>query len=116
MTTLTFALSRALAQTWQAGDEILVTRLDHDANFTPWVLAARDAGATVKYVDVRPEDCTLDLDDLRAQAIAADAAGGGGLRVERRRHGQPGGRDYVRWRTRQARRSFWTRSITRRTG
>jgi len=67
MTTLTFALSRALARTWKPGDEILVTRLDHDANFTPWVLAARDAGATVQYVDVRADDCTLDLDDLKAK-------------------------------------------------
>jgi cysteine desulfurase family protein (TIGR01976 family) len=67
MTTLTFALSRALARTWKAGDEIVVTRLDHDANFTPWVLAARDAGAIVKFVDVIPADCTLDLDDLRAK-------------------------------------------------
>ena len=42
MTTLTFALSRALAKTWQVGDEVVVTRLDHDANVTPWVLAAAD--------------------------------------------------------------------------
>jgi cysteine desulfurase family protein (TIGR01976 family) len=65
MTTLTFALSRSLARTWKAGDEVLVTRLDHDANVTPWILAARDAGVTVKYVEIHPEDCTLDLDDLR---------------------------------------------------
>jgi cysteine desulfurase family protein (TIGR01976 family) len=65
MTTLTFHLSRAIARTLRAGDEILVTRLDHDANVTPWVLAARDAGATVQYVDIRPEDCTLDLDDFQ---------------------------------------------------
>ncbi|MFH1268312.1 MAG: cysteine desulfurase-like protein, partial [Planctomycetota bacterium] len=64
MTTLTFALSRALARTWEAGDEILVTRLDHDANVTPWVLAARDAGATVRHVEIHGEDCTLDVDDL----------------------------------------------------
>jgi cysteine desulfurase family protein (TIGR01976 family) len=44
-----------------------VTRLDHDANVTPWVLAARDAGAAVRYVDVNPADCTLDLEDLRRQ-------------------------------------------------
>src|SRR5262245_28572326 len=50
MTTLTFALSRALARTWRSGDEIIVTRLDHDANVTPWVLAARDAGATVRHI------------------------------------------------------------------
>jgi cysteine desulfurase family protein (TIGR01976 family) len=64
MTSLTFALSRALAQTWQPGDEIVVTRMDHDANVSPWVLAARDAGATVRHVAIRAEDCTLDLDDL----------------------------------------------------
>jgi cysteine desulfurase family protein (TIGR01976 family) len=67
MTTLTFTLSRALARTWQPGDEVLVTRLDHDANVTPWVLAAQDAGATVKYVDFHHHDCTLDLDDLRSK-------------------------------------------------
>jgi len=67
MTSLTFAMSRALARTWQHGDEVVVTRLDHDANVTPWALAAQDAGAVVKYVDFHPGDCTLDLDDLRAK-------------------------------------------------
>lgn len=67
MTTQTLHLSRALARTWKPGDEILVTRLDHDANVTPWVLAARDAGATVRFVDVHPEDCTLDLASFRSQ-------------------------------------------------
>jgi len=66
MTTLTFALGRALARTWKAGDEIIVSRLDHDANVSPWELAARDAGAVVEYIGVRPDDCTLDLDDLRS--------------------------------------------------
>lgn len=66
MTTLTLGLSRALGRTWSAGDEIIVTRLDHDANFTPWVLAARDAGAQVKIVDVRTADGTLDLDQYAA--------------------------------------------------
>lgn len=65
MTTLTMGLSRALGKTWQPGDEIIVTRLDHDANVTPWVLAAQDAGARVQFVDVNPEDCTLDLDQFR---------------------------------------------------
>lgn len=65
MTTLTFALSRALARTWKPGDEVIVTQLDHDANVSPWVLAARDAGAAVRQVDVHPEDCTLDLDDFQ---------------------------------------------------
>jgi cysteine desulfurase family protein (TIGR01976 family) len=64
MTTMTFALSRALARTWRAGDEIIVTHLDHDANVTPWVLAARDAGTSVFHVPIRSEDCTLDLPAL----------------------------------------------------
>ena len=70
MTTLTFALSRALAKTWQPGDEIVVTRLEHDANFTPWVRAAQDAGATVRYVSIHADDCTLDLEDLRVKLSA----------------------------------------------
>jgi cysteine desulfurase family protein (TIGR01976 family) len=65
MTSLTFAMSRSLARRWQSGDEIVVTRLDHDANVTPWVMAAEDAGATVRYVDINKTDCTLDLDDFR---------------------------------------------------
>lgn len=65
MTSLTFALSRSLARTWKSADEIVVTRLDHDANVSPWVLAARDAGATIRYAGIRDEDCTLDLEELR---------------------------------------------------
>ena len=64
MTTLTFALSRAIAAGWKEGDEVVVTRLDHDANVSPWVRAAQDRGATVRHVDFHPEDCTLDLDDF----------------------------------------------------
>jgi cysteine desulfurase family protein (TIGR01976 family) len=67
MTTLTLHLSRAIGRTWRAGDELVITRMDHDANVTPWVLAARDADATVRRVDIHPEDCTLDMDDLRRQ-------------------------------------------------
>jgi cysteine desulfurase family protein (TIGR01976 family) len=66
MTSLTFALSRALSKTWNAGDEIIVTRLDHDANVSPWVRAAQDAGVTVKYVRTSIEDCTLDLENFRS--------------------------------------------------
>ncbi len=66
MTSLTFAFSRALARSWRAGDEVIVTQLDHDANVTPWVLAARDSGAVVRQVGIHAEDCTLDLDALRA--------------------------------------------------
>src|SRR5262245_48542668 len=67
MTTLTFAFSRALAQTWRFGDEVIVSDLDHDANVTPWVMAGQDRGAIVKYVRVHKETCTLDLDDLRGK-------------------------------------------------
>jgi cysteine desulfurase family protein (TIGR01976 family) len=67
MTTLTLALARAMARTWEPGDEVVVTRLEHDANFTPWVQAAQDAGATVREAAIHPEDCTLDLDDLRSK-------------------------------------------------
>ena len=64
MTTLTFALSRAISRSWQPGDEVIVTRLDHDGNVTPWVLAAKDAGAVIRYVDFHRADCTLDLSDF----------------------------------------------------
>ncbi|MHB1424247.1 MAG: cysteine desulfurase-like protein [Gemmataceae bacterium] len=67
MTTLTFHLSRAFGRTLHRGDEVLVTRLDHDANVSPWVLAARDAGAVARFVDIHTKDCSLDLDDLRRQ-------------------------------------------------
>jgi len=65
-TTLLFAISRSIARTLEAGDEVVVTRLDHDANVRPWVLAAEDAGATIRWVDVREQDVTLDPDSLAA--------------------------------------------------
>ena len=80
MTSLTFAFSRALARTWQAGDEIIVTALDHDANSTPWELAARDVGAVVHTVGYREDDWTLDLEQLqsllndRTRLVAAGCA------------------------------------------
>jgi cysteine desulfurase family protein (TIGR01976 family) len=64
MTTLTFMLSRAIGRLLGPGDDVVVTRLDHDANVTPWVLMAEDAGATVRWVDIDPSDCTLDLASL----------------------------------------------------
>jgi cysteine desulfurase family protein (TIGR01976 family) len=64
MTSLTFAMSRALARTWQPGDEIIVTRLDHDANISPWLLAAEERGVTVRWLDFHPADCTLALETL----------------------------------------------------
>ncbi|MDX1615012.1 MAG: cysteine desulfurase-like protein [Candidatus Promineifilaceae bacterium] len=64
MTSLTFAMSRAISKTWQPGDEIVVTRLDHDANITPWLLAAADRGVVVRWLDFDPTDCTLRYDEL----------------------------------------------------
>ncbi len=64
MTSLTFSLSRAIAQTWQPGDEIIVTRIDHDANISPWLRAAEDRGVAVRWLDFDPTDCTLALDAL----------------------------------------------------
>lgn len=61
MTTLTFAVSRALARSWLPGDEIVVTWLDHEANVGPWQQAAADAGVVVHKVPVRLADGTLDL-------------------------------------------------------
>jgi len=63
-TTLLFALSRSIARTLGPGDEIVVTRLDHDANIRPWLMAAEDTGATVRWVDVRDDDVTFDLDSF----------------------------------------------------
>ncbi len=61
MTSLTFAVSRALSSTWIEGDEIVVTRLDHDANITPWTMAAADRGVTVRWLDFDPAaGCTID--------------------------------------------------------
>ncbi|HZD18527.1 MAG TPA: cysteine desulfurase-like protein [Actinomycetota bacterium] len=63
-TTLLFALARSVARELGPDDEVLVTTLDHDANIAPWVTAARDTGATVRTVDVREEDATLDPDSF----------------------------------------------------
>jgi len=65
MTTINFALSRAASRDWQPGDEIVCTRLDHDANIAPWLELARDRDFTVRFADV-DDDCALDLDGLRA--------------------------------------------------
>jgi cysteine desulfurase family protein (TIGR01976 family) len=63
MTTLTFAMSRALGRELGPGDEIVVTLLDHDANFSPWK-ALEDRGVTIRAVKFNQDDCTLDMDDL----------------------------------------------------
>ncbi len=67
MTSLTLHISRSLARTLNAGDEIVVTRLDHDANIAPWLLIAEDRGCTVKWVDFDPEDCTWSVEALQQQ-------------------------------------------------
>jgi cysteine desulfurase family protein (TIGR01976 family) len=66
MTTLTFQMSRSISRSWNPGDEIVVTRLDHDANITPWVLAANERGCIVRWVDFHPSDGTLNLEELQA--------------------------------------------------
>ncbi|MFJ8057970.1 cysteine desulfurase-like protein [Streptomyces sp. NPDC096142] len=65
-TQLTYDFSRTLAATWAPGDEVVVTRLDHDANIRPWVQAAERAGATVRWADFDPATGELTPDHLRA--------------------------------------------------
>ncbi len=64
MTTITLAISRAIARELKGGDEILLTTLDHDANFSPWK-ALEEKGVVVRQVDICEADCTLDLEDLK---------------------------------------------------
>lgn len=65
-TQLAYDFSRTLAKTWSPGDEVVVTRLDHDANIRPWVQAADRAGATVRWADFDPATGELTVDDIRA--------------------------------------------------
>ncbi len=67
-TALTYDLSRAIAKTWTPGDEVVVSRLDHDGNVRPWVQAAQAVGATVRWLDIVPDTGELDLETL-ASAI-----------------------------------------------
>lgn len=64
MTTITFALSRAIGRELHSGDEVVVTTLDHDANVAPW-RALEEKGVLIRQVDIRESDCTLDLEDLK---------------------------------------------------
>lgn len=64
MTSLTLAVARALARDWREGDELVVTRLDHDANVAPWLGVAADRGVTVRWLDFDPADGRLRLDEL----------------------------------------------------
>jgi selenocysteine lyase/cysteine desulfurase len=64
MTSLTFNISRSLARTFKTGDTIVVTHLDHDANISPWLLAAEDRGCKVRWGDFHPEDNQQRQDEL----------------------------------------------------
>ncbi len=66
MTTLTFAVSRAIAATWNAGDNVVVTNLDHDANVTPWTVAAAERDVEVRVADIDPDTTALDLSSLES--------------------------------------------------
>jgi len=67
MTTLTYAMSRAIGRELKPGDEIVVTRLDHDANVSPWLQMAQDRGITVRWAEIHDQDCTLDMADLASK-------------------------------------------------
>src|ERR1700722_9755405 len=69
MTTITFGLARAIGRELKAGDEILLTILDHDANYSPW-RALEEKGVVIRTVDIRESDCSLDLDDLKSKLNA----------------------------------------------
>jgi selenocysteine lyase/cysteine desulfurase len=71
---LMFAYTRALARTWKGGERIVCTQLEHDSNITPWVLAARDAGAEITIVPVSPTDGSLDLADLERELTTGAVA------------------------------------------
>ena len=101
MTSLTFHMSRCLAREWKAGDEIVLSRMDHDANVAPWLLAAEEKGMTIRWVDFNPEtfefaddaidkvlstrtklvavgyasNCTGTINDVKLMARKARAAG-----------------------------------------
>jgi cysteine desulfurase family protein (TIGR01976 family) len=66
MTSLTFAVSRALGRHWHEGDELIVTRLDHDANVAPWLQIAEDRGMTVRWLDFDPATGRWTVEDLAA--------------------------------------------------
>src|SRR4029078_7796181 len=66
MTSINFLLTRAFGRTLKPGDEVLCTRLDHDANVSPWLALAEDLGIVVRFAGVH-DDLSLDLDDLESQ-------------------------------------------------
>ena len=91
MTTLNFALSRTAAREWGAGDEVVATKLDHDANIAPWLELAQDKGLAVHFCDLDGEG-RLDLDQLRSLVSERTKRGRVPVGVERGRHGHAGRR------------------------
>ena len=85
MSTLAFALTRTAGREWREGDEIIVTKLDHDANVSPWLELAHDKNLEVRFVDIN-DDTTLDLADLERQLSRPHARRRFPGRVQRRRH------------------------------
>ena len=106
MTQLTFDLARTLAQGWTSRDEVLVSRLDHDANVRPWLIWAERAGATVRWIDFDPESTELTAQHVGDQLTEQHPAGRADRRVEPdrqpagpggdRRRGAPGRRAALR--------------------
>ncbi len=87
MTSLTYAISRAIGREFGPGDEIVLTLLDHDANFSPWK-ALEEKGVIVRAAKFHEADCTLDMDDSGAADHWPHETGGGRIRVECGGHDQ----------------------------
>ena len=96
MTTLTYRLAGTLARDWGPGDEVVVSRLDHDANVRPWVQAAERAGATVRWAEVDISTGELPAGPVRGAAVRADPAGRGDRGQQRARHPAGRARDHRR--------------------
>ena len=114
MTTLNFALSRTVGRELEAGDEIVVTQLDHDGNVSPWLELARDLDLKVRVAAIH-DDTSLDLDDLEAQlSDRTRVVAFPGRRTRSARSST--WRGWPSWRIRPGRSPGWTPCTTRRTG
>ncbi len=94
MSTLTLQIGRSIGSMLGPRDEIVVTTLDHEANVSTWKAMAADRGVTVHQVDIRPDDVTLDLEDLESKLGPRTRLVAVGLRQQRGRDGQPGQGDH----------------------
>ena len=115
MTTLTYRLAGTLAAGWGPGDEVVVTRLDHDANVRPWVQAAARAGATVRWADVRLPEGDLPAAAVRRADLGTDQAGRGDRGQQRDRHPPGRRRPSPPWPAPPGRSATWTGCTPRRT-